>query len=279
MAVLIKYNGLGGKLKISGASTGGFKTRVSSSTPSGIDVDAQAFFDRVTAAGGTLSQTEKDAVNTLTTSLKSYGIWSKLRVIYPMVGASSASCSQNLKSSSYTATFGGGEVFTPNGVQYGLAGVLVPLNLNTMNSINDISFGYYCRTDLSNVGSFGWGFPAGSSPPVEFWIDYVDGNKYGYLFDSANDGGSAGDSRGLNSISRIASTTKYIQKNATITTYSSVSSGTLSSRDFYFGRGSQGGEFQRENAFGFVGDGLTSANLSDLYTAVQAFQTSLSRQI
>jgi hypothetical protein len=253
--------------------------RTASGGGGGVDADAQAFFDRVTAAGGSTSGTEQTAVNTLTTSLKSYGIWSKLRVIYPMVGASSASCSQNLKSSSYTATFGGGEVFTPNGVQYGLAGVLVPLNLNTMNSINDISFGYYCRTDLSNVGSFGWGFPAGSSPPVEFWIDYGDGNRYGYLFDSANDGGSAGDSRGLNSISRIASNIKYIQKNSTINTYTGSSSGLLTSKDFYFGRGAQGAEFQRENAFGFVGDGLTSANLSDLYTAVQAFQTSLSRQV
>jgi hypothetical protein len=253
--------------------------RTASGGGGGVDADAQAFFDRVTAAGGSTSATEQTAVNTLTISLKGYGIWSKLRVIYPMVGASSASCSQNLKSSSFTATFQGGEAFQTTGVQYGLGGVLVPLNLNTMNSINDISFGYYCRNDISNVGSFGWGFPTISSPPTEFWIDYGDGNRYGYLFDSANDGGSAGDSRGLNSISRIASNIKYIQKNSTINTYTGSSSGSLPSKDFYFGRGAQGAEFGRENAFGFVGDGLTSANLSDLYIAVQAFQTSLSRQV
>jgi hypothetical protein len=246
-------------------------------TGGGTDADAQAFFDRVTAAGGTLSATEQTAVNTLTTSLKGYGIWTKLRVIYPMVGASSAACSQNLKSSSFTATFGGGETFASTGVQYGTDGVQVPLNLNTMNSINDISYGYYCRNDLSNVGSFGWG--VGGGILNEFWIKYGDENRYGYIFDSANDGGVAGDSRGLNSISRIGSTTKYIQKNNTINTYTSTSSGTLSSRNFYFGRGSQGGEFGRENAFSFIGDGLTSTNLSDLYIAVQAFQTTLSRQV
>jgi hypothetical protein len=31
----------------------------------GIDADAQAFFDRVTTAGGSLSTTEKTAINTL----------------------------------------------------------------------------------------------------------------------------------------------------------------------------------------------------------------------
>jgi len=276
MALTLSTGGQGGVFTLRGGSFGG-RFRASVTPPSSIDVDAQAFFDRVTAAGGTLSATEQTAVNTLTTSLKGYGIWSKMRVIYPMVGASSAACSQNLKSSSFTITFGGGETFTSTGVQYGTDGVLVPLNLNTMNSINDISYGYYCRNDLSMVGSFGWG--VGGGILNEFWIKYGDGNRYGYIFDSANDGGVAGDSRGLNSISRIGSTTKYIQKNNTINTYTSTSSGTLSSRNFYFGRGSQGGEFGRENAFGFVGDGLTSTNLSDLYTAVQAFQTSLSRQV
>ena len=276
MALTLTGTGQGGVFTLRGRSFGGSFT-TSTAPPPSIDSDAQAFFSRVTAAGGTLSMTEQTAVNTLTTSLKGYGIWSKMRVIYPMVGASAAACSQNLKSSSFTAVFGGGETFASTGVQYGPSGVQVPLNLNTMNSINDISYGYYCRNDISNVGSFGWG--VGGGILNEFWIDYGDGNKYGYLFDGANDGGSAGDSRGFNSISRIASNIKYIQKNATVTAYSSVSSGTLSSRDFYFGGGSQGGEFGRENAFGFVGDGLTSTNLSDLYTAVQAFQTTLSRQV
>lgn len=278
MALTLSSSGQGGVFTLRGGSFGG-RFQASVTPPSSIDSDAQAFFNRVTTAGGTLSATEQSAVNTLTISLKSASIWTKLRVIYPMVGASAASFAQNLKSSLYTGIFGGNESFSSNGLQYGTAGMMVPLNLNTMNSINDISFGYYCRNENSNVGSFGWGVPSALSPPVEFWIDYSDGNRYGYLFDSANDGGVAGDSRGLNSISRIASTTKYIQKNSTINTYTGASSGALSSRDFYFGRGSQGSEFQRECAFGFVGDGLTSTNLSNLYTIVQAFQTTLSRQV
>ena len=43
-----------------------------------IDVDAQLFFDRVSAAGGTLTNTEKTATNQLVLDLKSTSIWSLL---------------------------------------------------------------------------------------------------------------------------------------------------------------------------------------------------------
>lgn len=244
----------------------------------GTDADAQAFFNRVTAAGGTLSATEQSAVNTLTIGLKSAGIWTKMKVIYPMVGASSSACSQNLKSSSFTATFSGSWNYASTGVTPLSGGTLEsPLNLNTMNSINDIAFGYYCRVNTSSVGSFGW-FLSGN-PNVQLFSRYTDNNRYGYIFDSNNSGGASTDSRGLNSISRISSTEKMMQKNGTISTFTATSSGSLFSKNFSFTNGSQGQEFQRENAFGFIADGLTSTNLTDLYTAVQTFQTSLSRQV
>jgi len=49
------------------------------------DADAQLFFDRVTAAGGSLSLTEKSATNQLVLDLKTSGVWSKRKVIYPYV--------------------------------------------------------------------------------------------------------------------------------------------------------------------------------------------------
>jgi hypothetical protein len=242
------------------------------------DADAVAFFNRVTTAGGTLSATEQIAVNTLVKQMKTDGIWTKMKAIYPMVGASAAACAQNLKSSSFTGTF------SATGWTYSSTGVLnlgsgefdTGLNLNIMNSINDISYGYYNRTNTQSQGSFGWGRPTGITN--EFWIRYTDGNKYGYIFDLGNDGGAVSDCRGFNAMSRTASNNKFIQLNSTINTFTSVSVGTLVSRNFIFGRGSQGFE-ERENALGFIGDGITSQNMSDFYTAVQTFQTTLSRQV
>jgi hypothetical protein len=71
----------------------------------GYDSDAQAFFDRVTTASGSLSTTEQAAVNQLVLDLKANSIWTPMKAIYPMVGASAAACAQNLKSSSFTGTF------------------------------------------------------------------------------------------------------------------------------------------------------------------------------
>ena len=82
----------------------------------GYDADAQAFFDRVTTAGGTLTTTEKNATNQLVLDMKSAGIWTSMKAIYPMVGGGG-----NLLS--YTETFsnsfwGGNSSKTPN---YGTA--------------------------------------------------------------------------------------------------------------------------------------------------------------
>ena len=75
------------------------------------DSDAQAYFDRVSTAGGTLSTTEKNAVNQLVIDLKANSLWTPMKAIYPMVGASAAACAQNLKSSSFTGAFSSGWTF------------------------------------------------------------------------------------------------------------------------------------------------------------------------
>ena len=263
-----------------GLGLGTYIKIISGLNPSGYDPDAQAFFDRVTTAGGTLTTTEQNATNQLVLDMKSAGIWSAMKAIYPMVGASAAACAQNLKSSSFTGTFTSGWTFastgvTPNGTN---AYMDTGVNLNTMNSISDMSYGYYCRTNNTSNGSFGWGAPTSLSPFNEFWIRYTDGQKYGYISDAANDGGAVSDCRGFNAMSRTGLTTKFIQLKSTIVTYTSLATGTLASRNFIFARGGQGYE-NRENALGFIGNGITSTQMSNFNTSVEAFQTTLSRNV
>jgi hypothetical protein len=235
------------------------------------DTDAQAFINRVYTAGGFVTDLEASAVNQLVISMKAINVWTKMRAIYPMVGSSFSSCGQNLKSTLYTATQGQ-LLYSANGITYGnLFNTGFPLN--ALNSINDISYGYYNRVNSVLNGSFGFG------AQNEFFIRYTDGRQYGYLFDSANDGRVVADCRGFNAMSRIGSTTKYIQLNNTIDTYTSTSSGTLSSVTLNLAQGTQGAEIGRQNAFGYVSDGLNITELTNLYTAVQAFQTTLGRQV
>ena len=57
---------------------------------------------------------------------------------------------------------------------------------------------------------------------------------------------------------------------------------TASNANIYLGARNIGGGNQyaaRECAFASIGDGLTDTDVSNLYTAVQAFQTTLSRNV
>jgi len=237
------------------------------------------------AATGITDATTINAINQLVADLTFYGLIAKLRAVYPFVGSTATTQKYNLLDprdldAAYRLFFSGGWTHSatgalPNGLN---AYADTFFNLNSMNSINDISYGYYARNNSISLGSFGWGVPIALIPANEFYIRYTGSQKYGYLFDTGNDGGSALDCRGFNAMSRIASNLKYIQLNATISTFTSASSGSLSSRTFVFSRGSQGYE-DRENAFGFIGNGLTSTDLTNLRNSVQTFQTTLSRNV
>jgi len=74
-----------------------------------IDPDALAF---ITAAAIT-DNTQKLAIDTLVISLKSYGIWTKMKAIYPMVGGTASTHKFNLKdprdlNAAFRLTFLGG---------------------------------------------------------------------------------------------------------------------------------------------------------------------------
>tara|TARA_R110002167_G_scaffold364968_1_gene588364 strand:+ start:20299 stop:21237 length:939 start_codon:yes stop_codon:yes gene_type:complete len=57
------------------------------------DADAQAFIDAV----GTLTESQEIAVDNLVKGLKANGLWSKLDVVYPIIGGTAAAHKWNLK--------------------------------------------------------------------------------------------------------------------------------------------------------------------------------------
>ena len=115
------------------------------------DADAVAFFGRVTTAGGSLSATEKAAVNQLVLDLKANSLWTPMKAIYPMVGASAAACAQNLKSASFTGTFTSGWTFASTGVNgNGTSAYFnTTFNPNTQLTFTDSHISLY-----KNLGTF-----------------------------------------------------------------------------------------------------------------------------
>ena len=243
----------------------------------GFDSDAQAFFDRVTAAGGTLTTTEKNATNQLVLDMKSAGIWSSMKAIYPMVGASAAACAQNLKSASFTGTFSSGWTFASTGVTPNGTSAYFDTTLNSFTNLTQtsISFGIYYRSNavaLPIEGTYNGDALSISPRGVDTYFSIGDYSSIAVSPDS---------SVGLKAVVRNGSSLKsYINSTQNGTATSSVNCPSLS---MYLGglnfNGSPNFFSSNQEAFAFLGDGLTDANMSNYYTAIQAFQTTLSRQV
>jgi hypothetical protein len=255
------------------------------------DADAVAFFNRVTTAGGTLSATEQTAIDTLVRQMKTDGIWTKMKAIYPMVGASAAACAQNLKSSSFTGTFTSGWTFastgvTPNGTSAYMGTGLTPST--ALSSINNVHLSMYSRTQNSSVSGHNMGVDQSNnslnlsqyfaSVSVKLFMNGV------YPTNSAEFNET--NTLGLAIGSATSSTTRKLYFNGSLlNTDTNTQSTTLPTSTLLIGCGRNGTTLApslftpHQNAFASIGDGLTDTEASNFYTAVQAFQTTLSRQV
>lgn len=248
----------------------------------GIDPDAQAF---ITAAGIT-DPTQQAAINTLVVDLKGYNIWTKFKAIYPIVGGSASSHAVNLKTpGTYNLTFATGWThsstgITPNGNTYANTGI----NINSVMSLNSMAFGVYSRTNSSGSTTAGAGAGAASQNScfiIERWTDNI---FYGQVNTTTNTSIAVTNSSGFYQASRTASNAVRLVRNTTHAT-SSAASTAKPNLFFLFGARSidlSNSTFQnssRQIAFGYLSDGFTQTECDNLYTAVQAFQTTLSRQV
>ena len=250
------------------------------------DADAQAFFDRVTTAGGTLSTTEKNATNQLVLDMKSAGIWSSMKAIYPMVGASASACAQNLKSSSFTGSFTSGWTFASTGVTPNGTSAYMDTNFNPNTSLTSILSAHiaiYSRTQ-----SRGGCDVSVSNGGAELTIA-ADLNLIG-IYGLSNIGSQyAGNFSSNTSVGfflanrQSATNNKIIQGTTTLATQTASSSSTKPNANVFVGAqnnsGSLGLPTSRQQAFVSIGDGLTDTQASNFYTAVQTFQTTLSRNV
>ena len=270
-----------------------FKTRIGqiSAIIESRDQDAQAFFNRVTAAGGTLTSTEQAAIIQLVSDMKNSGIWNSMKAIYPMVGASAAACAQNLKSPSFTGTFTSGWTFastgvTPNGTSAYMNTGLNPVSQSLTSANGHLS--YYARTaatttDPAEIGNYTDGTTAfvlqsrGSSVENRFFFSFalrafqtVVTGATGFLLGSSTGG----------------NTRRDIYRNGTSVGNNTITDTAVSLGNYplFLGAGninntSVASYSNAQCAFASIGEGLSATNASNFYTVVQAFQTTLGRQV
>lgn len=255
-----------------------------------VDSDVAGFVSRVYTAGGTLSYTEVTATETLVADLKSYGIWTAMKAVYPMVGASAAACAQNLVSSSFTGSFTSGWTFastgaTPNGTSAYMDTNYSPSVNSTITDNHfmmylpsvSIPSGYTCDLGAFSAdynSRFGTGYY--QNPSLD--TTNFDVRKRTTVSNSLIGSGFILYSRSASNLAKV-----YFNNSIVATDSSSTLSYGFPNITVYLGALHLGtttvSYSDRRNAFASMGDSLTDTQASNFYTAVQAFQTTLSRQV
>jgi len=251
---------------------------------SSTDPDAQAF---ITAAAIT-DPTQQSAINTLVTNLKGYNIWTKMKALYPFVGGTASTHKFNLKNpldtdAAYRIFWSGGVTHSSNGVQFG--GVNGSGNTFLNSSVNlttsNNHFSVYSRTSsvaattvemgCANTGAVNYN-------QLRIAVNYIAGNLLITSFTSTTNaqGFWLGNKRDNND--------RRVYKNSTKeATNTTLDSTTLPNFNVFIGARNDNGTAvvysDKQLAFSSIGDGLTDTEAANLYTAVQAFQTTLNRNV
>lgn len=269
-----------------------------SGSPS-FDPSAQAFIDEALIT----DPTQQDAINTLVVGLKNDRLWDKMNAIYPVVGGTSEQHKYNLKdprdsSDAFTLSFSGGITHStngmlPNGVD-GYANTYYGFGYNIPES-DSLHFSAYFRT--SNAGGIrevGCNSIYGNDSE-----NFSDGPSQ-YLFNNAGSGyfynGAGGSwistpdatTLGLYIVNRNQTNTIKVFKNGPLITESMPNNPGMSGLNFYLMGENEYYEDldvyntyygKRQLSFATMGSGLSDADAAHLYGRVQAFQTTLGRQV
>jgi hypothetical protein len=248
-----------------------------------VDADALAFLSAAAITDPTITS----AICTLVTSMKANGTWAKCSAIYPMVGGTATTHKFNLKNpldtnAAFRLSFVGGWTHSangalPNGTNAYANTFLIPSTALTLNSH---SFGIYSRTNnLTGTRLYG-AFVTATA--ITLHNNLTGGNFNSGVVANAIIY-TANPSTSLLMASRTTNTLFQAYRGGVSLGTNVVAVASIPNVNFYFGARNESGTANlfstHQLAFAFLGSGLNTTEAAALYNSVQAFQTTLSRQI
>lgn len=260
------------------------------------DADAQAF---ITAAGIS-DATQQVAINTLVVGLKANSLWTtKMDAIWPLVGGTASTHKWNLVNpvdtdAAHRLTFTGGLTHSstgilPNGTS-GFADMKYPLSVYATN--NNTHFSFYSRTDIADPEANNDDMGVNDGVAIGYQLLCRQGALGGQqvLADVYAGTGRLNNtvttSLGLFTVSCTGSggagAAAYQAGTSLITNAPSQNVTTCIYSPYIFARNASGTADLfgiRQCAFASIGKGLTAGEVSTLNGLVQAYQTTLSRQV
>jgi hypothetical protein len=253
-----------------------------SKTPSIIwDADALLFI----ANASITDTTQKSAINTLVTDLKIANIWTKMKAVYPMVGGTASQHRFNLKDprtedAAYYLTFYNGWTHNLDGANGNPSDVYADTKFTGLT--NNSSLSYYNKyTGLDNTNIL---MGVYNNPDVNSAIaSNLGGNSIFTIRSNTNLQYTSIANKGFWIANRQNQTNINAWHNGvktgTSTTSSSSSPQTGAIYLNSYNAGTPSYPSKAICAFASIADGLTDTEASNFYTAVQAYQTTLGRQV
>ncbi len=252
------------------------------------DPDASAFI----IAAGITDNTEKSAVTTLTLALKSASLYTKFIAVYPLLGGTANSHKYNLidpqdTDLAHRLKFSGGWTHTSNGARGNASNTFANTHIipNALLTSGSNSVGFYTRSNVSeNKYDFACSTDAGAGlNPFGAISWYTFGSVAYDMSGNYNLSAAVGSAGGLTHGFGNAGTWRLYRNGAQI---GSTASSVIALPNFALDLGGNNGGgtlslvSSKEYAFAFVADQqMTPTDAANLYTIVQAYQTTLNRQV
>lgn len=253
------------------------------------------YINRLVANGFNPTVNQIDAINNLVWTLVSNGIYSKLDFLYPVLGTTTSTAGLDLLNA-YNLTFDGSWTFASTGMKITTANTAnrarTGYNVNTAAILNDFHMSVYVRNSTASTAViFGCIFLISPGVYTFAQINASTTSASGNVIINSSASGivlasSITNSAGFHIGNRSASNATQYNINGVQNNTSSAASTTKPNLELTLGsrRNNEppaGYDFPstQEIAFASAGKSLTAIEQKIYYTAVQAYQTKLGRQV
>jgi hypothetical protein len=248
------------------------------------DPDAVAFL----AATGITDATITLAIDTLVKDIKGYGIWTKIKALYPFVGGTATTHKFNLKdpqdtSAAFRLSFVGGWTHSangalPNGTNAYADTFFIPDT--HFNGNTDIHVSYYSGTNSVGGNRIDMGvIQASPSRIIDLTSSYTTLGAFTELSGATFLSFANTDTRGHYIGNRVGNEMRLVKDGVVQASNLSSTPGGLPTINIRVGQRNNDHYSNRQCRLSSIGDGMSVAELSNYYTAVQSFQTTLNRQV
>jgi hypothetical protein len=248
------------------------------------DADVTAFVVRESAAGYTVTASEKTALIIFVSTLKSNGLYLKIHEMWLFIGGTAATHALGFKNVA-NITWVGSPTHSATGTdfngttQYGRTGV-IPNSVLT-NQTYHLSY-YSGENTAFGAPEHPFGAYSGSTAYLALNLRSAGDNAAFYSTSAVSSPGPGNtNGQGFFVGSRISSTSSSIYRNATImgSIAATVNTGTLPTLELYIGALNNGGSVgfytNKECRFASEGGDLTSGQVATFSAAVNTLQTAL----